>query len=1043
MKKVLSSILILTMSISSIGTISTFADESEAKTSATTETLSEVGNVKVEIDEAIDKLKDNITKLEVKSFWQRNKSAILKVAYVALAAAATATAFYFGNKYLVANPKDIKSSSEDIQGSIDSVSSGESKSELVEGSESNTKSENLLEFTVDKSGEIVEFPINQMDNENATHPTDTLEGKQVEDAESDVCFSEQKDVDNSSESESPFSVEIEEEGQCPIDDENLNSENQITILSTPTQEDGENTTSTNLKKSEETPAEPVKTEGQTSEEEHTPEQVETKNQDSEGNSKETEKTPVNAEESTGFFAGIKNKILAALGLGGGTTGGVVAAKKCLNSRRPNRSRDNNPGKEKSVTEDDLQRWGKQQKGGTEGTSPNQDNLVASLSAAAPPDASKFESVTLPGARPTLPHPPQSPLIGLVDATNIPHGTPLVRQPPPHPYTAAPPPIANPLTLNMFPTPNILSGQSPPPPPGYKPPQPPVVQSTAGRIPPPMLPQQQLMPNGRPIPQRQPQLYCPEYQQPVANTAAVTTATTTTTSSEPPVTPPVEAAIRIIPAAFVPAVAATAAVAATTTTAPTIPTELTNIDQVFIALNAEFAAPTENQQTVLDILNSLKCDLQGYHKRFNISYETIKGVCSNLLTIISKFNKTEITKRGIKEILRELCKNVKVDNLIPFLNNLVVGVNIQSDNDILSAINVNKQSYNNLTMLPVINPGEATIATQPQNTATAVPTATAAAPTIAVAATASIVAATIPTAIDDETAESDHDDFDTTAPTIPAEFRNVEDVLHEIDNEFVSYRESMNENEQLMLEILHNNKIIKLLDSQHTKLNISYDIIKSIFTNLLILASSLNKTEVTSSNIQKILEQLFSTVSAKNLNQVSHDIATKPGINNVNKIMEFLAPIKEFITPAVAETAALQQNTATAAAPTTLKKIETLEEITTLLNAEFAGNKVWQRIINNPQIGGALIWRFDIRRMPYNVMREFWADMIDFFQRFDVNEDGMIKIIRLFNNSTRLDYFLTAIEYIKNYAKDLEDAVKILNDGHYLSHNINNINNMRC
>ncbi|MDQ5983274.1 MAG: hypothetical protein RUMPE_00275 [Eubacteriales bacterium SKADARSKE-1] len=674
MKKVLSSILILTMSISSIGTISTFADESEAKTSATTETLSEVGNVKVEIDEAIDKLKDNITKLEVKSFWQRNKSAILKVAYVALAAAATATAFYFGNKYLVANPKDIKSSSEDIQGSIDSVSSGESKSELVEGSESNTKSENLLEFTVDKSGEIVEFPINQMDNENATHPTDTLEGKQVEDAESDVCFSEQKDVDNSSESESPFSVEIEEEGQCPIDDENLNSENQITILSTPTQEDGENTTSTNLKKSEETPAEPVKTEGQTSEEEHTPEQVETKNQDSEGNSKETEKTPVNAEESTGFFAGIKNKILAALGLGGGTTGGVVAAKKCLNSRRPNRSRDNNPGKEKSVTEDDLQRWGKQQKGGTEGTSPNQDNLVASLSAAAPPDASKFESVTLPGARPTLPHPPQSPLIGLVDATNIPHGTPLVRQQPPHPYTAAPPPIANPLTLNMFPTPNILSGQSPPPPPGYKPPQPPVVQSTAGRIPPPMLPQQQLMPNGRPIPQRQPQLYCPEYQQPVANTAAVTTATTTTTSSEPPVTPPVEAAIRIItPTALVfPAITATAAIVATIPeaigTAPTAPTEPTepspSLDEVLNAINAEFARNEEEQLFVNTILEDEKIQnlLANQIAKPGVKLETIKKVVVDVITTLRRLDKSNTAKNNLIKVLNKLFTVISIESL---------------------------------------------------------------------------------------------------------------------------------------------------------------------------------------------------------------------------------------------------------------------------------------------------------------------------------------------------------------------------------------------
>ncbi|MDQ5983741.1 MAG: hypothetical protein RUMPE_00768 [Eubacteriales bacterium SKADARSKE-1] len=867
MKKVLSSILILTMSISSIGTISTFADESEAKTSATTETLSEVGNVKVEIDEAIDKLKDNITKLEVKSFWQRNKSAILKVAYVALAAAATATAFYFGNKYLVANPKDIKSSSEDIQGSIDSVSSGESKSELVEGSESNTKSENLLEFTVDKSGEIVEFPINQMDNENATHPTDTLEGKQVEDAESDVCFSEQKDVDNSSESESPFSVEIEEEGQCPIDDENLNSENQITILSTPTQEDGENTTSTNLKKSEETPAEPVKTEGQTSEEEHTPEQVETKNQDSEGNSKETEKTPVNAEESTGFFAGIKNKILAALGLGGGTTGGVVAAKKCLNSRRPNRSRDNNPGKEKSVTEDDLQRWGKQQKGGTEGTSPNQDNLVASLSAAAPPDASKFESVTLPGARPTLPHPPQSPLIGLVDATNIPHGTPLVRQPPPHPYTAAPPPIANPLTLNMFPTPNILSGQSPPPPPGYKPPQPPVVQSTAGRIPPPMLPQQQLMPNGRPIPQRQPQLYCPEYQQPVANTAAVTTATTTTTSSEPPVTPPVEAAIRITPTALVfPAITATAALAATydeptesdhtdLDAAPTIPTEPTEpspcLDVVLNAINAEFAENEEAQLFVRNILEDKEIQdlLTIQIVRPGVPLITIRKVLVDILITLRRFNEPKTAKDNLIKLLNKLFTVTSVESLEDVAHTIATDPNINSVDEIMAyIISSGLDKELNTAAAPVTPPIEAAIRIITPSTAALVFTA----------AEAAIVA---------------------TAPA-PAETEDLRNLIAMVDTmvfeerilEKVDWAEQSNAKHKRIKEIFLNNPQIRQALIKIMKNNSIQSVAKVCDYIIIFFLHVTDRNQVTEENMIKIIN-IFEEIPSKHL----MDTATELGM----------------------------------------------------------------------------------------------------------------------------------------------------------------------
>ncbi|MDQ5983461.1 MAG: hypothetical protein RUMPE_01196 [Eubacteriales bacterium SKADARSKE-1] len=103
MKKVLSSILVGTMLISSMGAISIFADETETSVSATAEASSETSSTETELGEAIGKLKENITKLEVKSFWERNKGTILKVTGGVVAAAATAAALYFGNKYLGTN----------------------------------------------------------------------------------------------------------------------------------------------------------------------------------------------------------------------------------------------------------------------------------------------------------------------------------------------------------------------------------------------------------------------------------------------------------------------------------------------------------------------------------------------------------------------------------------------------------------------------------------------------------------------------------------------------------------------------------------------------------------------------------------------------------------------------------------------------------------------------------------------------------------------------------------------------------------------------
>ncbi|MDQ5983074.1 MAG: hypothetical protein RUMPE_00072 [Eubacteriales bacterium SKADARSKE-1] len=103
MKKVLSSILVGTMLISSMGAISIFADEAETSVSATAKANSETITTNIELGEAIGNLKENITKLEVKSFWQRNKGTILKVTGGVLAAAATAAALHFGNKYLGAN----------------------------------------------------------------------------------------------------------------------------------------------------------------------------------------------------------------------------------------------------------------------------------------------------------------------------------------------------------------------------------------------------------------------------------------------------------------------------------------------------------------------------------------------------------------------------------------------------------------------------------------------------------------------------------------------------------------------------------------------------------------------------------------------------------------------------------------------------------------------------------------------------------------------------------------------------------------------------
>ncbi|MDQ5983007.1 MAG: hypothetical protein RUMPE_00001 [Eubacteriales bacterium SKADARSKE-1] len=103
MKKVLSSILVGTMLISSMGAISIFADGTETSFSATAEANPETSSTETELGEAIGKLKENITKLEVKSFWERNKGTILKVTGGVVAAAATAATLYFGYKYLGTN----------------------------------------------------------------------------------------------------------------------------------------------------------------------------------------------------------------------------------------------------------------------------------------------------------------------------------------------------------------------------------------------------------------------------------------------------------------------------------------------------------------------------------------------------------------------------------------------------------------------------------------------------------------------------------------------------------------------------------------------------------------------------------------------------------------------------------------------------------------------------------------------------------------------------------------------------------------------------
>ncbi|MDQ5984306.1 MAG: hypothetical protein RUMPE_01353 [Eubacteriales bacterium SKADARSKE-1] len=91
------------MLISSMGAISIFADGTETSVSATEKASSEASSTETELGEAIGKLKENIKKLEVKSFWERNKGTILKVTGGALAAAATGAALYLGYNYLWAN----------------------------------------------------------------------------------------------------------------------------------------------------------------------------------------------------------------------------------------------------------------------------------------------------------------------------------------------------------------------------------------------------------------------------------------------------------------------------------------------------------------------------------------------------------------------------------------------------------------------------------------------------------------------------------------------------------------------------------------------------------------------------------------------------------------------------------------------------------------------------------------------------------------------------------------------------------------------------
>ncbi|MDQ5983279.1 MAG: hypothetical protein RUMPE_00280 [Eubacteriales bacterium SKADARSKE-1] len=233
MKKILSSLLVGAMLISSVGTISIFADEPEVKVSATTvNTHSKASTAEIKSNKATRNFKRNRTKLKKVSFWQRNKATILKVTGGVVAAAATATAFYLVNKYVGANPtvknlgQDVNESSDNIQGSINSVSSGESKPELVEGLESNTKSENLLEFTLD-TDKIVEFPSRQMDNKNVNDLTKITEEKQVD-------IIPQKVDDTIVEDD----VTSTEGGQFLIDDKYLNLDNQFTHTS---QEKGENT----------------------------------------------------------------------------------------------------------------------------------------------------------------------------------------------------------------------------------------------------------------------------------------------------------------------------------------------------------------------------------------------------------------------------------------------------------------------------------------------------------------------------------------------------------------------------------------------------------------------------------------------------------------------------------------------------------------------------------------------------------------------------------------------------------------------------------
>ncbi|MDQ5983458.1 MAG: hypothetical protein RUMPE_01199 [Eubacteriales bacterium SKADARSKE-1] len=128
MKKVLSSILIGSMLISSMGAISIFADETETSVSATTEANSEASSTETELGEAIGKLKENITKFEVKSFWRRNKGKILKVTGGALAAAMGVTAAYFVYRYSGVSVPD-----ESMANNFNGVKNDVASNESVEG----------------------------------------------------------------------------------------------------------------------------------------------------------------------------------------------------------------------------------------------------------------------------------------------------------------------------------------------------------------------------------------------------------------------------------------------------------------------------------------------------------------------------------------------------------------------------------------------------------------------------------------------------------------------------------------------------------------------------------------------------------------------------------------------------------------------------------------------------------------------------------------------------------------------------------------------